>query len=162
MWWKSSTTRLRALDTQEKRRTSACGYGQGWAVVPATCQKCWVAAERPQSSRCMLVIKIDGVREIDREKEREGVVSKEPKAAKTCLIIICGLQGALSCCGSVCWLRMAATRLFPGRAIRDTPRLRETSEAWTNKSSERVSKGILLSIRIAAGTGTGTGPPHCR
>lgn len=28
------------------------------------------------------------------------------------------------------WFRMAATRLFPGLANKDTPRVRDTSDAW--------------------------------
>lgn len=52
------------------------------------------------------------------------------------------LQGALSCCGSACWLRMAATRLFPGRAIRDAPRLLDTSEAWTHTKSDIECKKV--------------------
>lgn len=36
-----------------------------------------------------------------------------------------------------CWLRMAATKLFPGRAIRDAPRLLDTSEAWETDEEMR-------------------------
>lgn len=38
-----------------------------------------------------------------------------------------------------CWLRIAATTLFPGRDNKATPRLRETSEAWKNTYEKRIS-----------------------
>ena len=40
------------------------------------------------------------------------------------------LLGGVSCESVWCWLLMAATRLFPGRAIREATRLLDTSEAW--------------------------------
>lgn len=59
------------------------------------------------------------------------------------------LQGAL--CWELsawCWLRMAATKLFPGRAIRDAPRLLDTSEASKKKerSSETWSRTLCADI----------------
>jgi len=146
--WRHSNSRILNL-------TACCDYIQMWNRLAALINTEYVHVVNSQWSTHWERMCIDRWQPLLKHSAHQSLPSHGRKEELHTHSQGRGLHGASSVRESGgCRLRMAATRPLPGRAIRDDPRLLDTSDAWEAEQADHTSshpsltRGLLLMLLL--------------